>query len=111
MVRTQSNAALIVRALFLIPAERFAASFCRCFVEANNREQPAHRLDTHGGSASTLVRDHFDVTAGLAESAGVRDVMNAVVGVAVVGQHAECLVPPSIAHPLHMCCKRLALSF
>ncbi|WP_433995717.1 tyrosine-type recombinase/integrase [Bradyrhizobium tropiciagri] len=67
VVRPEVEFPVIVRALFVIPAQRVTPGFRGVSVEANAREVPPGRLNPRRGCAGALVRYHQHVKAGFAK--------------------------------------------
>jgi hypothetical protein len=62
-VRPEPHVSIIVRPLFVIPAERVAAWFSRFRVEENPREVTPSRFNSSRGRAGALVWDHQHIKA------------------------------------------------
>ena len=102
MVRPEPHVPVIVRLLFVIPAERVAAAFRSVLVEEDPREEPPRRLDPRRGRAGSLVRDHQDVKAGFPDRTFVGRRKDLVAVCAVMRQDYPGRAPPAPAHPVDM---------
>jgi hypothetical protein len=71
VVRPEPHVSIIVRFLFVIPAERVAAVLCSVRVEEDPREVTPRRFNAGRGCAGALVRYHQHVKARLADRAFV----------------------------------------
>ena len=69
VVRPEPHVAVIVRFLFVIPAERVTAVLCSVRVEENTREVTPSGFNAGRGRAGALVRYHQDVKLRFADCA------------------------------------------
>lgn len=87
MFRLKPDIAVVVGTLFVVPAERITARLCRLFIKPDRSEVPSPGLDTHLGRALALVRDNRHVISGVPKSALKRDIMDAIVRLAIVREN------------------------
>src|SRR3954471_15340998 len=71
VVRPEPDVSIIVRLLFMIPAERVAAAFCGFRVEEYPPKEAPSLFNAGGGRALPLVRNNEHIKAGLADRAFV----------------------------------------
>jgi hypothetical protein len=71
VVRPEPDVTIIVRSLFMIPAERITPRFSRFRVEEYPRKVPPRGFNSSLGRARTLVRYHQHIKTGFADCAFV----------------------------------------
>jgi hypothetical protein len=100
VVRPEPHVSVIVRFLFVIPAERVAAVLSSVRIEENPREVTPSGFNAGRGRAGALVLDHQDVKLRFADCAFVGRRKDLGAGHAVVRQDYPGFAPAARAHPI-----------